>query len=190
MGIGLLVQFEGSLRACELFSIRARDVVFPEFQPHLKRKKCFILLGFGRSTKVKRQQVAKLSNPFVIAALRYVYSQARTPEEFLFSFSYSEYSGLLNTSLGKLGLEGLGFTPHSPRSGKATQMILDEVPFKEVQEDGRWASETSLRIYLDRAQALAGDTVARSIPLLPYVHNPCRIGKIFLFRPLRHAISS
>jgi hypothetical protein len=188
MGIGLLVQFEGLLRACELFPIRARDIVLPEFQPHLKTKKCFILLGFGRSTKVKRQQVAKLTNPFIIAALRYVYSMASTPEDFLFSCDYNQYTGLLTDSLQKLGLGGLGFTPHSPRSGKATQMLLDETPFKEIQEAGRWASDTSLRIYLDRAQALATDTVARSIPLLPFVHNPWKIGKIFLFRPLKQAI--
>ena len=184
MAVGLLVQFDGLLRAGEMLSLRRKDIVLPEFQPHLPNPKAFVLLGFSRSTKVRRQQVAKISDPYVIAALRYVYVAAKSPTEKLFPFTYAQYYEALAATTTLLGLEGLRYTPHSPRAGKATQMSLEEVPFPTIQEDGRWASATSLRIYLDRAAALAQATVDKSLRFRHLVASPHLVGDIFRLRPV------
>ena len=48
----------------------------------------------------------------------------------------------------KLGLE-IGWTPHSPRSGFASELTAAGVPFVEIRERGRWLAGTSLRTYID-----------------------------------------
>ena len=46
-------------------------------------------------------------------------------------------------------------TAHSPRPGFATDAILAKIAFGEIQEQGRWMSPQSLRIYLDAVGAAA-----------------------------------
>ena len=56
---------------------------------------------------------------------------------------------------------GLHFDPHSPRADAATQGRLDALPDAEFETRGEWASDRSLRIYLDVAIALADRTLQR-----------------------------
>ena len=41
------------------------------------------------------------------------------------------------------------YTPHSPRAGWATSMLVRGMAFGELQEKGRWVHPGSLRVYLD-----------------------------------------
>ena len=47
-----------------------------------------------------------------------------------------------------MGLPPL-WTAHCPRAGWTTARYLAGQPFGELREDGRWASDSSLRIYID-----------------------------------------
>eukprot|EP00959_Pyramimonas_sp_CCMP1952_P295399 6178501-Pyramimonas_sp.AAC.1 len=42
-----------------------------------------------------------------------------------------------------------GWSPHSPRSGWATDSRAEGASFAEIREGGRWVSDFSLRIHLD-----------------------------------------
>ena len=50
----------------------------------------------------------------------------------------------------------LGWAPHSARAGVAMDARLRGVDFQAIREGGRWASDTSLRIYLDVVAATNG----------------------------------
>ena len=53
-----------------------------------------------------------------------------------------------------------GYSPHSPRAGFASEGFLAGRAFTELREDGRWLSDTSLRVYLD-VVAVATDAASR-----------------------------
>ena len=180
MGIGLLVQFDAMLRTAELIAIRRRNVVLPEWHGYGNRF-AYITLG---TTKSGREQVAVVRDVYAVAALRYLVSVTAHSEGLLFDRSYQQYHDILSRACARLNLQLLGFTPHSPRAGSATQKILDGEDFVSVQEGGRWKCAESLRVYLDRAKALATDTVVRGVPFLNLLARPQLIGKIFVFSPI------
>ena len=76
---------------------------------------------------------------------------------------YSQYSRCLANASRQLGLRAIGYTPHSPRAGWASQLRLSGVPFAEIQERGHWETVSALRIYLD--------AVAASTTLLHKTHS-------------------
>ena len=126
-----------------------------------------------------------VASGFVIAALRFLLASA-APDDLLFPYSYAEYSATLLDAAQRSNTAHLGFSPHSPRAGKATQERLDGTAFETIREDGRWASATSLRIYLDRAKALAQATCLAGAQFSGIARTPFRIGsgRFFLTRPL------
>jgi len=55
----------------------------------------------------------------------------------------------------------VGWSPHSPRSGFASEARAHGLSFEETREAGRWVSDSSLRIYLDIVEAVKiGTTLA------------------------------
>ena len=70
----------------------------------------------------------------------------------VFPFSYDLYRKLLKRIEQTLGFS-VGWTPHSPRAGFASDAIARGVPFAEVREAGRWRADSSLRTYIDVVSA-------------------------------------
>ena len=70
-------------------------------------------------------------------------------------YTYENYRRLLIAAQAKLGLQQLGFSPHSPRAGFATEAIADGADFVSVREAGRWLADSSLRTYVDLAWVVA-----------------------------------
>ena len=183
LAAGLLVQFGAYLRPSELLGLTKRDVVLPEHHAHGTKRRCYVLLGMrGRTTKVRREQVAEVCGTLSIAALRWLCRNAASDDTRLVHETYDEYRKCLLAAAICMGIPQLGFTPHSPRAGAATQDIMDDVPFGAVQEYGRWAHAQSCRMYLDRAKALAVDSVAAGIRFSGLADNPSRIGAFFALR--------
>ena len=81
------------------------------------------------------------------------FAATTAPGSALSSLDYNQYSRCLLSATRQLGLSNLGFTPHSPRAGCATQLRLSGLPFAEIQERGRWQTASALRIYLDAVAA-------------------------------------
>lgn len=160
---GLLVQFGGFLRPGELVSITLRDVALPENVSSVRTTTAgtaLIALGTPeRGTKVNRQQVAKVTHPLAVAALRWLKHTATGQQ--LIGVSYPQYYQHFKQAVSATGLRavGLDFTPHCPRAGAATQASLEGMSVPDLKDAGRWASEQSLKIYLDIATAMAARTL-------------------------------
>ena len=67
----------------------------------------------------------------------------------LVPYSLDRYRRLLYAVTGRLGFSDIGWSPHGPRAGFATEMRALRVPKAEIMEEGRWHSEQSFRIYVD-----------------------------------------
>lgn len=55
--------------------------------------------------------------------------------------SRSQFSAVLNKTIKKLGLHSSQFKSHSFRIGRATQLAIQGVPDKAIQQMGRWRSD-------------------------------------------------
>ena len=151
LGIGLLLQVHTGLRPSELLSLEPQHLLFPQDQGWSGEKSLplVIALGMRRGTKVKRQQTATLS-PIHSELWQALWELRRcTPPGFyLFPHTLEAYRQELRSCEAALGWK-VGFTPHGPRAGFATDARLEGVPFVEIREAGRWQSDSSLRCYLD-----------------------------------------
>ena len=78
-----------------------------------------------------------------------------TPKEkLLFPYALSTYRRLLLRFQSRLGLD-VGWTPHSPRAGYATESTAARVPFDVIRNTMRHSSEASLKAYIDIVGATA-----------------------------------
>ena len=85
--------------------------------------------------------------------------------------SIAQYRKLLEWA-GQRMKFSTAFSPHSPRAGWATEQFLSHVPVATIKLKGRWASESSLKIYLDvlgAAYSLEG--VASARPIASYLQE-------------------
>ena len=163
LGLGLLLQVKTGLRPSELLALLPDHVMFPEDQGSAHSGvPVVIALGVKAGTKANRTQVAMLrpEHEHLWAALRAL-KRATPPGYFLFPFTLAAYRMELQAVERILGLK-VGWGPHSPRAGYATDGRLEGVPFEEIREGGRWQSDSSLRTYLD---IVASAAVVRALRL-------------------------
>jgi len=179
LAAGVIGQYGGWLRPSEMLGLRRSDIVLPGMHLY-EGGSLYVVLGFGaRSTKVKREQSVEVTWGLAIAAFRFLYRTCTG--NLLVPYSYQQYYTLLAAACGAQGFQDLDFTPHSPRAGAATDFYIESRDFKRTQDRGRWMAETSARIYLDRARAVAGSLAQRAAIYNFLVSRPERIGNIFLF---------
>jgi hypothetical protein len=88
--------------------------------------------------------------------------------------TYEQYRRLLLKVCKKLGLQGVGWTPHSPRSGFASGAIAEGQDFISVREAGRWVADSSLRTYIDLARTAQISTDLQISGLQPAVSHCIR----------------
>ena len=96
--------------------------------------------------------------------------QSTADEDLVVGMSTQQYAAALRRALVRLGLEDLGITPHSARAGYATDAGVARKPFRDLKLEGRWASDTSLKIYLDAL-------MTRAISAAPSVARWGRLGR-------------
>jgi hypothetical protein len=78
-----------------------------------------------------------------------------TPDDTaIIPYSIDRYRRLLKFGEGLLGLS-VGWTPHSPRAGFASEGRANGKLFVELREEGRWLHDASLRIYIDQVSTAA-----------------------------------
>ena len=147
LGLGIVIQRLLGMRPSELLGIQGRDVALPGHSHSGGSEVCVIGLGIRGGTKAKRAQAVMLRDAMGIGLVRWLCSET-PPDKVLTPYTYEQYRRLLQKTERKLGLE-LGWTPHSPRSGFASELTAAGVPFVELRERGRWVADTSLRTYVD-----------------------------------------
>lgn len=114
-----------------------------------------------REAKSGKLQFVPMDSPILLRRLKYwCASQRHQPNSKMFDISYTEFSRALKRILRMMGLQGLGYTLHSFRHGGATEAFLQKVPFADIMQKGRWASEASCSRYLN-----AGKGLLLAIPL-------------------------
>ena len=157
MGLGIMLQVRTGLRPGELLKLMPEHILFPEDQGDWSQATpVVIVLGAKGGTKSQRAQVALLhrGEPEFWSLLK-TCRDATPPGHYLIPYTMATYRMELR-NLEKILKVSIGWTPHSPRAGFATDQKLAGVSFEQIQEAGRWASQSSLRIYLDVVGATNG----------------------------------
>jgi hypothetical protein len=67
---------------------------------------------------------------------------------FLFPYCYHAYNRAFKDVEQALGLK-VGFSPHSPRAGFASERLARGEPAAEIQRKGRWLMQSSFAVYAD-----------------------------------------
>ncbi|CAE8740614.1 unnamed protein product [Polarella glacialis] len=142
------------LKDCEITSVISHHIPMP--------KQLAILIAFGLAVRgrgrlgagVIFQQAKGLRRCFYCVS-----SVESTPKgiPIMAGITLPQHQKELRIVCEKLGLPPL--TPHSPR---ATAQIISGRDFVSVREEGRWLSDSSLRIYLDQV-AVAGQSASEAI---------------------------
>ena len=174
LGAAMLVQQQLGLRPSEVLELEGHDIM----PPSRERDTVVVGLGIRTGTKMKRPQaaIARRREMFAFELLCRL-QKMRQATERLFPYTYEQYRRLLARTAARLGLETLGYTPHSCRAGFATDARAAGRDFTEIREAGRWVSDKSLRIYIDVVTAAAqaqGPLLASRAPALNFVRDHWR----------------
>ena len=145
LALGIIIQRLLGLRPSELLAVQCRDVQLPS--AGAGEPVAIVGLGIRGGTKAKRSQAVVMRDLLGIGLLRYMCAEAES-EQAIVGYTYEQYRRLLAKVERSLGLE-LGWTPHSPRSGFASELWSSGVPFSDIRERGRWVADSSLRTYID-----------------------------------------
>ena len=167
----LLLQWCLGLRPSEALNMQYDDFYLTE-ATQCAALMAFLRLGSRRSTKNRRPQVARVrAGDFTTAWLfRLVLRFVRRGAWVCDIRSYPAYAYTFRRALLWLQLP-LSWTPHSPRAGWASWRWAHGHDFVSIREDGRWTSDTSLRIYLDTVSAASSLSIPPVAGLSSFLHQ-------------------
>ena len=138
------------MRLSEMLKLMPEHVLCPEDVGQAEADGPIVLaLGVLENTKSKRPQVVTIQpdQPQLCALVRKC--RALTPAGYyMFPYTLAEYRMRLHVAERDLGIR-VGWGPHSPRAGWATDEKMAGADFTAIRERGRWLSDQSLRTYLD-----------------------------------------
>ena len=156
LGLGMMTQIASGTRPNEMLQLLSDHVILPEEQDVQRNDAPVLLvLGVKHGTKTKRMAVASVpADTHPLPMLLRECKRATPPGMFMFPHTLADYRIKLKEVEAHLKLD-MGYTPHSPRAGFATEARLMGMAFEEIREAGRWQSDSSLRTYLD----LVGATI-------------------------------
>lgn len=133
-----------------------------------------LFLGQGTGTKAGRPQVSLVRDPLALRLLSWFRAHWARGQRLSKIGSLSAYSRRRNLAAAAFHLGHLGWTPHSPRAGYASDAAIAGRVFNEVREEGRWTCDRSLRGYMD-VQAVMGGELQHQLqafaPLLTELAN-------------------
>ena len=156
LGIGMVLQQTKGLRPSELLGIEASDIVLPEEMDSTGVQAVIIGLGVRQGTKAKRPQSAVLplqQHIELVHALRTL-KGCTADNAHIFPYTLEQYNRMIKKISKTLNLD-IRYTPHSLRAGFASEGRALGKQFTELREEGRWISDSSLRIYVDVVGAAA-----------------------------------
>ena len=151
VGALLLVQWGAGLRPSEALEL-TRETITPSWLNKISLGDVVITLGAKRGTKIGRAQtvvIRRHEGPIAVKMIEALYRSTPPGSKLVEINGYQAYCELLRKACNIARLTHVGFTPHSPRAGWASEKRLAGVSFEEIRERGRWSTDTALRIYLD-----------------------------------------
>ena len=158
-GLACLLSFDCYLRVGELCGIQHADVadVGDARLGRNTRRMCIRLAH----TKTGPNKWVTVRNPVIISLLRPLLSTSRRGNQPLFPFSSAQFRDTLHSACVALGIDHVGYVPHSLRHGGATHDHLCDMPIEDIMLHGRWPSNKSARMYIQTGRSLL---LAQSIP--------------------------
>ena len=148
LGAGIVVQSFSGMRPSELVGLAHEDVLLPEDRNIASAEYAVLALGVRHGTKAKRAQTVQISEPEIVALLRWLKRTSSVGDPLL-GYTYEQYRRVLQRECERRGLSQIGWSPHSPRSGFASDCIANGLGFPKTMELGRWQSESSCKGYVD-----------------------------------------
>ena len=73
---------------------------------------------------------------------------------FFCATSYVKVQNAIERAAATLGLQHIPFRTHSFRRGAATALAMEGMPIADIMVLGRWASERSAKIYIQKGEVL------------------------------------
>jgi integrase len=163
--VAVMLMFHCMLRISEAMSLRVSDIALP----HEGRfGACSsTLLSSLRIAKSKTGENQSVSiDDIQLQSLLMHIMHGRRPDELLFGCSTDAFSKSFANACTALGMNGMGFVPHSCRHGGATLSHVNGVSIEQIMLRGRWKSNESCRTYLQTHRS-----VLLTVRLPPSVHE-------------------
>ena len=170
VGAILLIQYIQCMRPSEALNLFVDHFLLPEEFPPLEHRGVFFL-GPRSGTKAGRPQHSLVDDPLILFLLRHIRKTLPAGERICTLRSLSGYAIWIERAAAFFGLSDVGWSPHSPRAGRASDLTLANRPFIEIRELGRWQCDRTLRQYLDIIGVAGGELGKRLQPYLPYVQT-------------------
>ena len=108
-----------------------------------------VLLGVKHGTKVGRPQFISTNDAVAIQVVSAFHASTPDGCHLCHLTIYQSYNATLRKAWKIARVEHVSFTPHSARSGWATECRLEGMDFTEIKQRGRWSSDKSLLTYLE-----------------------------------------
>ena len=143
-GVSVLLCFTGLLLIGEALGIRMKNLF-------VQANVVVILLPV---TKTGTHERVVIENKGVADFLRrYLAKSGLKPEDRFIDLSYPTFRAQFSQALERLGLGNINYRSHSMRRGGATALFMMGVDLKTIMVWGRWASESSCRLYIQSGDA-------------------------------------
>ena len=143
-GLAVLLCWCGLLRIGEALRLKISDV-------HVLGAEVVLFLGITKRGVAERVVLANVEVVRFIAL--YLGRRGGCPHERMIVLSYTAFAHWFAVGLRALGLRE-PYRSHSLRRGGATALLLAGVPLSGIMLHGRWASETSCRLYIRPAEVV------------------------------------
>ena len=151
VGLLMWLGFEGLLRPGEIFGLRMSDVRVLTAANHM-----MIIIAMRKPktrSHMGRIQFALVRNEALARWILWFQTLVGQPEKPFWPRTATRFRALLKTMLVRLGLGKLGYTVASCRSGGATFRFMSGESVERLQFQGRWASSSSLKCYMQESMA-------------------------------------
>jgi len=165
--IGTLLSFHTYLRINEMCSLRICDILFTgdarlgyrsssnQLEVYGSLRLNFTKTGRNQQVTILDSRIAELLKQWI----EHVKSNANViSTNLVFSLTTSKYRSIFHSSCIVLGLQSVGYTPHSLRHGGCTFDHMRGVHVQDLMQRGRWKSQTALTTYVQAGSVLLFDT--------------------------------
>ena len=170
IGATLIIQYVQCLRPSEAINLFSDHYLLPEEFPPLEGRGV-LFLGPRGGTKAGRPQHSLIDDPLVLFLLRHFRRTIPKGQRLCTMRSLTAYSEWIARAAFFFGLAFVGWTPHSPRAGRASDLTLANHPFWAIRELGRWQCDRTLRRYLDIVAVAGGELALKLQSYLPLVRS-------------------
>ena len=150
IGFIILLAFVGLLRIGEVLGLQTSDILLPGMHDL-----GFTVIVLLRVTKrgVPDSDKIIFTNPRVVQFCICYYAKFATAKKGrLFTVSYATFLHWLRKVTVSLGFAAIDFTTHNLRRGGATALALAGKSIPEIKNYGRWASESSCKLYVMKGE--------------------------------------